>query len=264
MRGKCKHCKGKLDDIYRINGDGDRFCDDDCYEEYMAEHEDAPDDSCHPYMDDYEDIRSEYIRFLEWERFDLDGLYHNIDENRLDEVKKLIDTIDSIQWQYCSYYHARGDDGIFAWEIYLFYLKMEELKDRLRKWKPIREYEYHMTIKLDSDEDFMKNWWQLSKYLRSQRWNKLYRILRTRVFSEEEMFFSFSDKVDLDEAIGEIHKRFKENNIIIHVDVIDYCDGGCGTMKVLSEKVRKRKRGWFFCKNCRKRKDPKELIVEDE
>ncbi len=34
----------------------------------LAEHEDAPDDSYHPYMDDYEDIRSEYIRFLEWER----------------------------------------------------------------------------------------------------------------------------------------------------------------------------------------------------
>ncbi len=36
MRGKCKHCKGKLDDTYRINGDGDRFCDDDCYEEYTG------------------------------------------------------------------------------------------------------------------------------------------------------------------------------------------------------------------------------------
>ncbi len=173
----------------------------------------------------------------------MDGLDHNIDENRLDEVKKRIHIIDSIQSGYCSYYLAEGDNGIFAWEIYLFYLKMEDFKERLRKWKPIREYEYHMTFKLDSDEDFMKNWWQLSDYLRSHRWNKLYRILRTSVYSAEEIVFRFIYKKDLDEAIGEIHKRFKESNIHIHIDVIDYCDGGCGTMKLLSEKARRRKRG---------------------
>lgn len=202
---------------------GERFCNDDCYEEYDMENEEAEEDACHPYMSDYEDIRSEYIRFLEWEKY---GLDFHINENKLHQLMDFIDTISSVQYDYLTYYLAEGDGWNFCLGNLPVLPKMEEIKERVRKWKPYRDYEYPMTFKLDSDEAFMENWWRLSEYLRAQGWKKLYKLLRDRVYSEEDMVFRFYDKDQLDEAIHQIRKKFKDYDIQYHVDIIDYCDGG--------------------------------------
>jgi hypothetical protein len=64
---KCINCRSKVDYQYRMNQHGDVFCDDDCYEAFFEENDSCGDDG-HPYIDDYESIRSNYIDWVEnWE-----------------------------------------------------------------------------------------------------------------------------------------------------------------------------------------------------
>lgn len=88
MKKICKHCLQEVDERYRRNQVGDVFCDDDCYDNYYEINDIECDDYSHPYIDDYEGIRSNYLDWLEnWEN-DLNKLSHH--ENLQHEVDKML------------------------------------------------------------------------------------------------------------------------------------------------------------------------------
>ncbi len=138
---KCKCCQLVVDEKYKVNQLGDVFCDDDCYDKYIDENVDSPDDFNHPYIDDYELIRSNYIDWLEnWES-DLESI---VGGKVLLKANEMIDTIDEVFNEYSDYYISEGDDGVFAREIYLYLLKFEELQKNITQWKPKREVFFNM------------------------------------------------------------------------------------------------------------------------
>ncbi len=140
MKKICKHCLQEVDERYRRNQFGDVFCDDDCYDNYYEINDIECDDCSHPYIDDYEGIRSNYLDWLEnWEN-DLNKLSHH--ENLQYEVFKMLDTIDEVYDAYWDYYKTEGDDGVFAREIYLYLLKFEELQKEIVQWRPEQHLRY--------------------------------------------------------------------------------------------------------------------------
>ncbi|UCZ54947.1 hypothetical protein LGQ02_09455 [Bacillus shivajii] len=132
----CSYCDGKTNEMYKVNQLGKAFCGNDCYDEYMSECDEAPDDMNHPYIDDYELMRLNYIDWLEnWEA-DLLAVRGIQVILKADEM---LDTIDEVFEEYSDYYRAEGDDGIFAHEIYLYMLKFKELQKKIIEWRPKRQ-----------------------------------------------------------------------------------------------------------------------------
>jgi hypothetical protein len=120
MKRICNQCKTMVGKDYRINASGDIFCNDDCYEDYMNDNEDAPDDNSHPYIDDYAGIRFEFLEFLkDFQELD----YFPAERNIQYELDGMLDAIDSVLLEYQHYYFTEGEDGIFAKEIYSYYLR---------------------------------------------------------------------------------------------------------------------------------------------
>lgn len=121
----CNYCGSLAGARYRVNSKGQAFCDDDCYDEYIEENEDAPNDFDHPYIDDYESIRSNYLDWLDnWET-DLEKEQKNKGLFKVDEI---LDLIDEVYEDYWDYYQNEGDDGVFAREIYQYLLKFQQLQ----------------------------------------------------------------------------------------------------------------------------------------
>lgn len=88
----CLHCQREVDERYRINTRGHVFCCDDCYENYMDEYVDDDHERYHPYINDYESIRSTYIDWFEnWES-DLSAI--SFEENIQYKVDEILDKIE--------------------------------------------------------------------------------------------------------------------------------------------------------------------------
>ena len=95
-----------------MNECGDVFCHDDRYNPYYESHECH--DKIHPYIDDYELIRSNYLDWLENWEIDINvdpeccNLQHHADD--------ILDKIDEVYEAYGDYLYTEGDDGVFARE----------------------------------------------------------------------------------------------------------------------------------------------------
>ena len=77
---RCKVCRKKPRIERRVNNEGIVFCSDECYEEF----DDSPNDNDHPYIDDYEGLRFEYIYLM----CDYEGkLYESCLENTVKSIK---------------------------------------------------------------------------------------------------------------------------------------------------------------------------------
>jgi hypothetical protein len=124
---RCKICRKKSKIKRRVNCEGMLFCSDDCYEEY----DNSSNDNDHPYIDDYDAIRFEYI---EWMKDYKDELYNYWlfgspkKEDLVENINELID-------EFYDYYRLEGTDGIFSEEIYNYLLAFEELKVLIISWE---------------------------------------------------------------------------------------------------------------------------------
>ncbi|WP_423409059.1 hypothetical protein AABM38_02955 [Heyndrickxia sp. MSNUG] len=127
----CKYCHSEVQAQYRVNQRGDFFCNDDCYDEYIDPTEQPPDDFSHPYIDDYELMRSNYLDWLEhWES----DLVHYKGAKLALKKTEMLETMDEVFEEYWDYYISEGDDGVFAKEIYFYLLKFEDLKKKINHY----------------------------------------------------------------------------------------------------------------------------------
>lgn len=104
----------------RVNCEGVLFCSDDCYEEYSE----SPNDNNHPYIDDYDAIRFEYI---EWMKNYEDDLY-KCWLYGTPKKEDLVESIDDLFEEFYDYYRLEGSDGVLSEEIYHYLLEFEELR----------------------------------------------------------------------------------------------------------------------------------------
>lgn len=126
----CKNCRKKPKLERRVNCEGVVFCSDDCYEEYGN----SPNDNDHPYINDYDLLRLEYIEYMKNYKIDIYKSEFYRYPKREDYVEDLAYYLES----YLEYYLLEGMDGVFSAEIYNYLIELEDLK------------EVYMTYEVDS------------------------------------------------------------------------------------------------------------------
>ena len=246
---ECKNCGSKVDETYRVNELGDVFCGDDCYALFMSESADAPNDFDHPYIDDYELIRSDYIEWLEnWES-DLNSITN---KKILLKIDEMLDTIDEVFNYYWDYYKTGGDDGVFAREIYLYLLKFEELQKQMLKWRPKREFLYYLSFKLNQDtfEEGIMDWKRFSNLLKVMGLNDLYSRLNDHIYSKYDPSFYFKTKEELHTVLLTLNQHFHDEIIEIHTHQVHICNG-CHSNRIVIKDVQSiNQDSWFYCDSC--------------
>lgn len=125
---RCKVCRKKPGIERRVDCEGIVFCSDDCYEEF----DNSPNDNDHPYIDDYDAVRFEYI---EWMKNYENDLYGNIIFGT-PKKSDLLEGIESVIDEFGDYYNLEGNDGVFSEEIYQYLLGLEELHSLIENWQP--------------------------------------------------------------------------------------------------------------------------------
>lgn len=114
---RCKVCKKKPKLERRVNCEGFVFCSDDCYEEY----DDSPNDAEHPYIDDYDAIRFEY---MEWTKGYEQDLCNAISIDGKPNTEELLEGIKSVIEEFADYLRLEGKDGVFSKEIYYYLMEI--------------------------------------------------------------------------------------------------------------------------------------------
>lgn len=125
---RCKVCRKKPRLARRVNAEGIVFCSDDCYEEFDG----SPSDHNHPYIDDYDAVRFEYMEWMKTYEDDLYDFWFLGAPSRND----LLEGIESVLEEFDDYYRLEGSDGVFSLEIYHYLLRFEELHAIIADWKP--------------------------------------------------------------------------------------------------------------------------------
>jgi hypothetical protein len=250
MKGKlkmeCIYCRSKVDYQYRMNQHADVFCDDDCYEAYYEENDSGDDD--HPYIDDYESIRSNYIDWVEhWEN----DLVTYTGKRLMLKIDEMLDTLDEIFDCYGDYYRSEGDDGVFAREIYFYSLKFIDLQKVILQWRPNRKVFFYLSFELDDQAfvDRVADWHQLSKHLLLMRAHDLHLKLKKHLYSPAKLSFYFKTKRLRDSVISELNMRFQDSLNETQTDHGHFCDGKCQEQLIVSE-TPSYQDGWFYCHVC--------------
>lgn len=124
---RCKVCRKKPRIEKKVNCEGVLFCSNDCYEEY----DDSPNDIDHPYIDDYDAVRFEYIQWMKNCENKLYGYWLYGYPSK----EHLIENINDFMDEFYDYYRLEGTDGIFSSEIYNYLLAFEDLKVFIENWE---------------------------------------------------------------------------------------------------------------------------------
>ena len=125
---RCKICRKKPRLERRVNCEGIVFCSDDCYELF----ENSPNDNDHPYIDDYDAVRSVYTIWMKRYENDLYDPLHDGTSKKED----LIERIGSVLEEFDDYYRLEGSDGLFSEEIYTYSPALEGLQLLIENWQP--------------------------------------------------------------------------------------------------------------------------------
>ena len=123
----CKVCRKKPRIERRVDSDGTVFCSDACFEQF----EGGPDDFSHPYIDDYEMLRSSYIDWMENYEGDLHKSVYFGYPKKADLLEWLDETMDP----YWGYYGLAGSDGVFSAEIFFYIKELLGLQETIRDWE---------------------------------------------------------------------------------------------------------------------------------
>lgn len=134
----CKVCKKKPRTERRIDSEGNVFCCEECFEIF----EDGPDDTTHPYIDDYEAIRFAYTVWMQNYEEDLYKSIYFGYPKKTDLLERIDDTIEP----YWSYYGQGGDDRIFSAEIYNYMQQLLKLQ-KLIKTCEVTNKKYNKWLK---------------------------------------------------------------------------------------------------------------------
>lgn len=131
---RCKVCRKKPRMERRVDSMGNVFCSEDCFEEF----EGGPDDSDHPYIDDYESMRRIYEEWMTNYEEDLHkSIYFGYPKK-----SALIEWLDETLEPFSDYYQLEGQDGIFSTEIYHYMQELVKIQETIRSWEPNnRKYE---------------------------------------------------------------------------------------------------------------------------
>ncbi|MBM7706412.1 hypothetical protein JOD03_001315 [Chryseomicrobium aureum] len=124
---RCKVCRKKPTIERRVNSEGVLFCSTDCYEEW----EHPADDCDHPYVNDYEMIRLDYIK---WAKNYIVRLYEGFIYG-YPSPRYLLEELDEVVEAYYQYRLLEGRDGIYSEEIHTYLLKFGELRAAIQSWK---------------------------------------------------------------------------------------------------------------------------------
>lgn len=131
MMKRCKVCRKKPRLKRRVNSDGVLFCSDFCYEKW----DHPPGDYDHPYVNDYEMIRLDYMKWARsYEERLLEGYFDGSTRPRY-----LIEELDEVVGEYDDYWRLEGRDGVYSAEIYSYLQKFEEIRVAIQNWK-VDEY----------------------------------------------------------------------------------------------------------------------------
>lgn len=244
---KCINCSSKIDELYRVNERGDVFCGDDCYEEFMCDNDDAPDDDAAPYIDDYACIRMEYIDFIKSGKSDLN-------ETRSDKlslkIDDMLDLIDSFFDEYFDYYRTEGDDGVFAREIYLYLLKFEKLQKQLIEWRPKPEFYYYFSFQFSGDKE------EFSKRFKEKGLDHLYSRLKKHLYSWYPPSIEYKKKGARDLALSQLKEYFPDEITDIRSGLAYVCNC-CHFKRIyLPENHIKNQDSWFYCEVCEEKFHP--------
>ncbi|MDG4658340.1 hypothetical protein P6P90_15885 [Ectobacillus antri] len=125
----CKVCRKKPRLGRRVNNEGILFCSDDCYEAF----EDSPNDMDHPYIDDYDAVRFEY---MEWTGRYEQKLMSAAGRNLQAVKEELVEGIESVIEEFRDYVSLEGTDGVFSAEIYEYLQELENLTVVIERWTP--------------------------------------------------------------------------------------------------------------------------------
>ena len=242
MNQICLFCGKETDENYRVNEYEDVFCDDDCYNNFYETHECK--DTLHPYIDDYESIRSNYLDWLEnWENdINVDPECNNL-QHHADDI---FDKIDEVYEAYGDFLYTEGDDGVFAREIYLYLLKFQDLQKEILRWRPNREIFFYLSFDLDSDEN-IEDWEAFAKYLYQIKAIEIYELLKDHVHPYDILAFYFETQEELDRGIEKLEQTFYDD-IDIYYDEATRCEGECADIEVIDNIGYQD--GWFFCDSC--------------
>lgn len=126
---RCKVCRKKPRLYRRVNTEGILFCSDTCYDHY-GEH--PIDDIEHPYIDDYEEIRGTYIRWMEQYENWLYGYWLYGTPSK----QKVLEDLEEYLWGFMDFRGLEGQDGVLSFEIYQYLIEFDELYDLILKWEP--------------------------------------------------------------------------------------------------------------------------------
>ena len=259
----CVNCTEVVDERYRVNERGDVFCGDDCYEDYL---DDTCNDSLHPYIDDYEMKRSNYLDWLEnWES----DIVSVSKRNYLLKIDEMLDAIDNVYVSYWDYYKTEGDDGVFAREIYFYLLKFEDLQNSIFQWRPTRKVSYYLSFQVNNEEADKEivTWNELSEFIQKMKANTLYKNLKAHIYSPNKLSFLFATKEELTVVLKKLTRKFKSNVNKVQIGNAYVCDGDCSKTTYIMETQAVNQNGWFFCECCDQRLYPgvfpkEELIKE--
>ena len=135
---RCKICRKKPRLKRRINSDGVLFCSDACYEKW----EHPLGDYDHPYVNDYEMIRLDYMKWARsYEERLLEGYFDGSINPRY-----LIEELDEVVDEYYDYWLLEGRNGVYSAEIYSYLQKFEEIRVAIQNWK-VDEYKRNRLFK---------------------------------------------------------------------------------------------------------------------
>lgn len=123
----CKVCRKKPRFERKLNSDGVVFCSQNCYENWKH----PADDYNHPYVDAYEGIRLDYIRWLtKYEEKLMEGLYYGYPKKA-----DLLEQLDEVLETYVDFEQLEGRDGVYSVEIYRYIQELDQLKGTIECWQ---------------------------------------------------------------------------------------------------------------------------------
>ncbi|SFK75902.1 hypothetical protein SAMN03159341_101443 [Paenibacillus sp. 1_12] len=249
----CIHCEKETDEKYVIDPSGDRYCSEECLEEYMDKHDISFDP--HPYEDTYLMLRNSYIELLEsWE-----PMFSKTVRRLENAVDELFEEMDELIDDHAGFIRAEGDDGSYAWEIYQYTLKLRELQKRVFAWRPNRKMLYWVTGSdanygsLDKNEEEIYDKVCTALYLTGYEDFILYVIKH----HQHPCHWGLNYVFDNMEMAKEAYETLKQvcGNYGVDISILEShkCEAHCGD--ILEADADTYINGWFYCYSCKESGD---------
>lgn len=273
---KCIKCEKQVKFDYIMDEFGYTFCNENCLQKYMDKNPTKYQLPLHPYISEYEHVRSEYIYFMNnW----MDRLV--LADDTLWEMDRLITAIDALLSEYFSFYISDGDDGVFHREIMTYLKKLRKLQADIVNWRPKKRKKLYQVELLFTEEgnyqqpregkydyperDYIICYNHLETYIDNILKEKFSMLTATMYYGkvefdsftlmENSIHFVYEDKEDAKELVEACKNFFNEKDVEIILNPAYLCDCGCDVYR--TEDYMVIIDDWFFDYSCEERNLPK-------